>query len=192
MTKKSTRYCEPELVALLKSNNKVAFEYLYYHYAPALYGIICKIVKDENTADDVMQDSFIKIWKNIAHYNPEKGTLFTWVLNVARHTAIDKRREDYKYATTIKWDVVQEADLSAGSIFTPLPATVDLKSIVERLLPEKKQLIQMVYFEGYTHQEASQHLGLPLGTVKSRVRKALQELRQTFEVSGTHAQFARN
>jgi len=102
MQKKPDCYCELELVALLKSNNKSAFEYLYDHYAPPLYGIVCRIVKDETKAQDVLQDSFIKIWKNIGHYQPEKETLFTWILNAARNTAIDRLRTDLNFESHIR------------------------------------------------------------------------------------------
>ncbi|MCF2488312.1 RNA polymerase sigma factor [Dyadobacter sp. CY347] len=181
MTAKYT-YTEATLVSLLKSNDRSAFEYLYDNYSSALYGIIVKIVKDEERACDTMQDTFLKIWKNIGHYNPEKGTLFTWILNIARNTAIDKLRVEMKKERVIQLELVRDGDLVSSSIFNPLPATMDIRSIVERLLPERKLLIEMVYFQGYTHEEVSERLSLPLGTVKSRIRKALQELREVFEV----------
>ena len=181
MTRKFT-YTEKELISSLKNNNKEAFEYLYDHYAPALYGIIMKIVKDEEKAADVMQDAFLKIWKNIGGYNTEKGTLFTWILNVARNTAIDRLRLDVKLAKSVSWDHVKEAELSNGVIFNPIPATIDIRAIVQSLLPEKSLLIDLVYFQGYTHEEVSSKLSLPLGTVKSRIRKALAELRDIFGV----------
>jgi len=181
MTRKFT-YTEKELISSLKNNNRDAFEYLYDHYAPALYGIILKIVKDEEKAADVMQDAFLKIWKNISGYNVEKGTLFTWILNVARNTAIDRLRLDVKLAKSVNWDHVQEADLTQGVIFNPIPSTIDIRAIVQRLLPEKSLLIDLVYFQGYTHEEVSAKLSLPLGTVKSRIRKALSELRDIFGV----------
>jgi len=182
---KPALYAEHELVTLLKSNNKSAYEYLYDHYAPALYGIARKIVKDDSKADDVLQDSFIKVWKHIARYDAAKGTLFTWMLNITRRTAIDKLKTDCKFENDLKWESVRENDLNVGSVFIPAPATIDIKSIVEKLLPERKKLIELVYFEGYTHEEASEHLSLPLGTVKSRIRKAIQELRLVFDVSVT-------
>ncbi len=181
MTAKQT-YTEATLVSLLKSNDRSAFEYLYDNYSSALYGIIVKIVKDEERACDAMQDTFLKIWKNIGHYNSEKGTLFTWILNIARNTAIDKLRVEMKKERVIQLELVRDGDLISSTIFNPLPATMDLRSIVERLLPERKLLIEMVYFQGYTHEEVSERLSLPLGTVKSRIRKALRELREIFEV----------
>jgi len=181
MIRKST-FTEKELIAALKCNNKAAFEYLYDHYAPALYGIIMKIVKDEQKAADVMQDAFLKIWKSINGYNAERGTLFTWILNIARNTAIDRLRLDVKMAKSVNWDQVKEADLTQGVIFNPIPSTIDIRAIVQRLLPEKSLLIDLVYFQGYTHEEVSAKLSIPLGTVKSRIRKALSELREIFGV----------
>lgn len=176
-------YTEHELIASLKCNSKEAFEYLYDHYASALYGIIMKIVKDEEKAADVMQDSFLKIWKNIGSYNNEKGTLFTWILNVARNTAIDRLRLDVKKEKSVSWETVLESEMGTNVIFNPIPATIDIRAIVARLLPEKSILIDLVYFQGYTHEEVSEKLSLPLGTVKSRIRKALNELREIFDVA---------
>ena len=85
---------EAQLIVLLKLNKRHAFEYLYDNYSPALYGIIFKILKDEEKSADTLQDTFLKIWKNVASYDSEKGTLFTWMLNVARNTAIDKFRTE--------------------------------------------------------------------------------------------------
>lgn len=175
-------YPENELVALLRSNHRGAFEYLYEHYAPALYGIICKILKDRDKADDVLQDSFLKIWRNIGFYNSEKGTLFTWMLNVARNTAIDKLRSDVKFDQNVDLENVPETQLCRDAIFNPVPATMDVGLVVGWLVPERKVLIEMVYFQGYTHQEVSEQLNIPLGTVKSRIRAALLELRQIFAV----------
>jgi RNA polymerase sigma-70 factor (ECF subfamily) len=189
MTAKYT-YTEQQLISLLKSNDRNAFEYLYDHYSAALYGIIVKIVKDEERACDVMQDTFLKIWKNISSYNSEKGTLFTWILNIARNTAIDKLRVEVKKENVIKLDSLRDGDLLSSSIFNPVPATIDLRSIVEQLLPERKLLIEMVYFQGYTHEEVSERLSLPLGTVKSRIRKALKELKCVFAVAKPEVVFA--
>lgn len=182
MSRKSVFYCEKELVLLLKVNDKAAFEYLYDHYAAGLYGIVRRIVKDDDKADDVMQDSFIKIWRKIAYYDTDRGTLFTWMLNITRHTAIDRIRADARFDSNLNWDFVSEDDLHASSSSAPTSQAIanDLKAFVCKLGPEKRQLIELLYFEGYTHQEASEYLCLPIGTVKSRVRKALSELRQVF------------
>ena len=86
------KYSEEELVTALKRNERIAFEFLYDHYSGALFNIISKTLRDEEKAADVLQESFLKIWKNIASYNPEKGRLFTWIMNIARNGAIDAVR----------------------------------------------------------------------------------------------------
>lgn len=180
--KTKTTHSETELIALLKSNNKPAFEYLYQRYSTALYSIALKIVKNEELAADILQDSFLKIWKNMSAYNSEKGRLFTWMLNVTRNTAIDKLRSEVESEKILSWDMFVERDHTAAIISTTNFGEIDLHFFVDKLTPERKEVIQLVYFQGYTHEEVSKNLMLPLGTVKSLVRRALEELRSVFAV----------
>ena len=80
----TTTYSEEELVLLLKQQSKDAYDYLYKHYSAVLYGVINKVVYDEQTAQDVLQDVFVKIWHNILQFNPDKGRIYTWMINIAR------------------------------------------------------------------------------------------------------------
>lgn len=85
-------YTEQELVQGLRNHDQTIFGYLYDHYSPALYGVVLKVLNDETTASDVLQEVFLKIWRGIDKYDTEKGRLFTWMLNIARNTAIDALR----------------------------------------------------------------------------------------------------
>lgn len=175
------KYSEEELVAALKRNERTAFEFLYDHYSGALFNIISKTLRDEEKAADVMQESFLKIWKNIASYNPEKGRLFTWIMNIARNSAIDAVRVEGRKPAMDDIDgraVQNERDVSEDLLTT----SSEMKAIIDMLRPERKVLIDMAYFQGYTHEEISEELRIPLGTVKSRIRTALQELKQHFAV----------
>lgn len=175
------KYSEEELVAALKRNERNAFEFLYDHYSGALFNIISKTLKDEEKAADVLQESFLKIWKNIASYNPEKGRLFTWIMNIARNGAIDAVRAEGRKPAMDDIEntvVLNEKDTYEDS----QTVSSDMKAIVDMLRPERKILIDMAYFQGYTHEEISEELSIPLGTVKSRIRTALQELKQYFAV----------
>jgi RNA polymerase sigma factor (sigma-70 family) len=175
------KYSEEELVAGLQRNERTAFEFLYDHYSGALFNIILKTLRDEERAADVLQESFLKIWKNIASYNPEKGRLFTWILNIARNGAIDAARVEGRKPVMDEIDdrlAKIEPDMSEGEQQT----RSEMKAIVNMLRPERKILIDMAYFQGYTHEEIANELGIPLGTVKSRIRTALQELKQYFTV----------
>ena len=88
---------EPNLILLLKKRDKVAFDLLYDRYSSALYGIIMKVVNSEELSQEILQDVFVKIWNNFESYDSTKGRLFTWLLNIARNTSIDRlRSKDFK------------------------------------------------------------------------------------------------
>lgn len=181
MSKRKTIIDEENLVLLLQSKDQRGFSILYDNYSSALYGVILKIVRTEEIAADVMQDSFVKIWKNIEGYNRTKGTLFTWMLNVARNTAIDKiRSQDFQNSQRNQDldSTVEIIDNQASSQFDV--DAIGLKKIVENLRPEHRQMIDLLYFQGYTQAEVAEEFGIPLGTVKTRVKAAIVQLRQYF------------
>ena len=162
--------------------------FLYDNYSAALFGVIVRIVEsvppsplDRENAEDVLQEVFIKIWKNISSYDPSKGKLYTWLINIARNAAIDSLRvKDHKAKSKI-----QSIDNSVGIINKQHnveihPDHIGLKTLVDKMKPEHKQLIDKLYFEGYTQEEAAQELNIPLGTVKTRARSAISHLREFF------------
>jgi RNA polymerase sigma-70 factor (ECF subfamily) len=169
-----------ELVMRLQKGDKNAFEELYDTYASSLYGLVCKIIHSEETARDLLQDIFVKIWEHICLYNFEKGSLFTWMLNIARNTSIDKLRKLKKEgkAEILSPDILVSIDKEQHH--TIKTSFLGLKELVERLSPEQKILIEYIYFNGYTQQEVADELGIPLGTVKTRTRNAVNELRKVF------------
>lgn len=167
---------EAELVALIKDNSESAFSYLYENYASALYGIIFRIVNDADRSNDVLQDTFVKIWKNRASYESSKGTIFTWVLNIARNSAIDSNRSKHeKYKIQMEDRVVDNETSLNDHLITD---NIGIKETVAKLRPEYKVVIEYIYLQGYTQQEFSDEFEIPLGTVKTRTRAALQELRK--------------
>lgn len=169
---------EDELILLLQGKDKRGFVMLYDNYSPALYGIILKIVRIEEIAEDVMQDAFVKIWKNMDSYNASKGSLFTWILNVARNTAIDKiRSQGYKQEVKI-----QPIDNNIGFINKTANTHqqiehIGIQKVVTKLKPEHQIIIDLLYFKGYTQTEAAKELNIPLGTLKTRVKLAINHLR---------------
>lgn len=170
------------LIEGLRKKDKKTFSVIYDHYSPSLYGVILKIVKREDIAEDVLQEGFIKIWNNGPTYEPEKGTLFTWMLNICRNTAIDKVRSahfrhqaksqlvDHHISNHINWS------------YAPKTEHIGLKSVINELDDKYKEIIELVYFQGFTQQEVQEYLDIPLGTVKSRLRIGLRELRTFFSV----------
>jgi len=170
---------EDLLVAAMKLGKQNAYSQLYDSYSHTLYGVISKIVRSEEYAPDVMQDSFVKIWKNIAHYDVQKSTLFTWMLNITRNTAIDFiRSKNYRAS---KENQNLEDSVNSIELQTSNTQKEDLIGIKDKALSLDEKysvLIEKLYFEGYTQEEVSEELNIPLGTVKTRVRKAMIELRE--------------
>lgn len=183
MKRQSSLVSESVLIEKLNQRDQVAFQWLYDQYSPALYGVVLRIMRDEEQAQDVLQDIFIKVWKNLDAYDAGKGRLFTWLLNVARNTAIDALRARKTHPTNAIRTDEENVHIIDQQHNTqqPNPDHIGVQEIVSQLRPERKQLIDLVYFAGYTHEEAAEELNLPLGTVKTRVRAALQELKQLFK-----------
>ncbi len=174
-------YSEEELVLLLKQQSRDAFNYLYKNYSGVLYGVINKVVFDEETANDVLQEAFVKIWNNIDQYDNRKGRIYTWMINIARNTAIDKLRskgEIMRAKIQTGEDVVN--DVIKGQNTEQSTDTIGLRKMVAALRPEYEVIVSLAYFKGFTLDEISKTLNIPLGTVKTRMRSAMQQLRNEF------------
>ena len=171
-------YTEQELVALLKNRDNKAFAYLYDHYSGALYNIILQILNDADIANDVLQEVFVNIWRRIDQYDTGKGRLFTWMLNIARNAAIDTTRSRSYQNSQKNQSIEDNVDIIPGNnISQPGIDTIGLKKVLEKLKTEHRILIELAYFKGYTHEEIAELEKIPLGTVKTRIRNALIQLR---------------
>lgn len=169
-------YSEQELVALLQQRQESSFSYLYDNYSGALSTVIHTIIPDPETVKDVLQEVFITIWKKISLYDPSKGRLFTWMLNVARNAAIDKLRSK-GYRNALKnHSIPDNVDIS-GPVTLQQTEDIGLKKVLTKLKEEHRVLIDLSYLQGYTHEEIAKALDIPLGTVKTRIRSALSHLR---------------
>ncbi|HTD40315.1 MAG TPA: RNA polymerase sigma factor [Mucilaginibacter sp.] len=179
--KRKISLSEEELVLALRQREKIAVEALYDMYSSSLLGVIVRIVNDTDLAEDILQDTFVKIWNSFSSYSTEKGRLFTWMVNIARNLAIDKiRSKDFKNQGKNQEleNNVTFIDEQRNTVYKP--ELLGVKELVEGLKPEQKSILDLVYFKGYTHVEAADELGVPLGTVKTRLRMAIIQLRKYF------------
>lgn len=169
---------ENELVMLLKQRHQSAFEYLYDNYAGALNTVILSVVPDRELANDILQEVFVKIWRQIDSYDESRGRLFTWMTNIARNASIDMvRSKGYRYQQQNQ-ELTDSVYLS-GESFTQIPIErIGLRKLVHQLKPDYKELVELSYFQGFTQEEISKMLNIPLGTVKTRLRAALIQLKQ--------------
>lgn len=171
------------LVKRFRDKDMTAFEQLYRMYYENIHGVIYTIVRDHELAEELCQDVFMKAWDKAQSYNPGKGRFFTWILNIARNYAIDELRSR-KFRN-------QKMNLNADFFVHILEQpeeddddTVDtkgLKRILKKLKKKCTQLIELLYFKGFTQKEASEVLELPLGTVKTRNRSCIQQLRENIK-----------
>ena len=154
---------------------------MYDNYSAAVYGIILKIVQTEDFAEELLNDCFLKVWDKIESYDSSKGRLFTWMLNIGRNIALDKLRSK-EYKAKMKTDDV------SGNVFISdfryseanKPEFIGIKEMVDKLPAEQKQLIDLMYFQGFSQSEIAEELEMPLGTVKTRVRAAMTSLKKLF------------
>lgn len=162
----------------LQQQDRAVIGELYDAYGSALYGVVLRVVQVPELAQQVLQDTFLKAWRNGPSYDASKGRLFTWLLNIARNTAIDATRTAH-FQNSRKTDNLETLVHQPGgqSVNTD---TLGLREQVNKLEEKYRQLIELVYFQGYTQEEVAEETGIPLGTVKTRLRYAVGELRRVF------------
>lgn len=169
---------ENHIVELLLQGDEKAISLLYDHYGDTLYGVALKVVQDSELAQDVLQESFVKIWKKGITYDPGKAKLFTWLFRITRNTAIDKLRSlGTKQSSEIQMDVSDVYTLGVEDI---RPEFLDVQKNLERLDPKYHEVLDALFIQGMTHQEASENLNIPLGTIKSRLKIGLRELKKIY------------
>jgi len=165
------------LILLLQRGDRRAIALILEKYGDALYGAIFNMVRSEAIAKDLMQDSCVKIWKNGSKYDESKGRLFTWLLRVTRNTALDKIRTD-KFKREQTSESIEQTVYNTVSHSEEMQINdVGLQQVIGRLDEKYRAVIDLIYLQGYTQKEATQKLNIPLGTVKSRVKIAIRELR---------------
>lgn len=168
---------ENQIVSLLKKGDQQAVALIYDHYGAVLFGLCVRMMGSKEEAEEVFQESMIKIWKKAQSYDSEKARLYTWMMNVTRNTCIDQiRKEDRKpEIQAVEKNVTK---VEAVHQTTDSVDHIGLKKELKNLRPEDRSVIELSYLEGYTQDEIAQKLNIPLGTVKSRARKAIKELRR--------------
>jgi RNA polymerase sigma-70 factor (ECF subfamily) len=176
---------EADLIRDLKAGRSSAYTLLYDRYAPALFGMLLRVVKDEDRAQDLLQDAFVKSWLNIHRYDPEQGRLFTWLFTLTRRLAYDELK-GHQVRLSADSSLMEN---SSESYYSTEHEGLLANSLIKHLEPKHREVIELVYYRDYTRQEVADELALPLGTVKTRCRGALQHLRQVLrhDIRSYHA-----
>jgi len=169
---------QEDVLLLIQKKDDRAYNVLYDMYAKSLFAIISNIIKDREEAEDTLQEVFIKIWKNIDSYNESKGRFYTWMLNIARNSSIDKMRS--KNFNNSKKNLSSENFVHLfedNNKFINKIDAIGIQEFIKKLKPKCIALIDLLFFKGYTQQEASEELEIPLGTVKTNNRNCINDLR---------------
>ncbi|MCB0545962.1 MAG: sigma-70 family RNA polymerase sigma factor [Phaeodactylibacter sp.] len=175
---------DQDILRLLQERDQRAITLLYEYYSPALYNIILQLVRTEAIAEEVLQDAFLKIWEKVEQYDPKKGRLFTWMVRVCRNTAIDTLRSG-QFKKGSKTDTLPDSvDNDEALSQSPTETDPGLRKVVSKMDEQSRKIIDLLFFQDYTQSEASELLGIPLGTIKSRSRKAIQDLRTILKDEG--------
>ncbi|TXD84583.1 RNA polymerase sigma factor [Subsaximicrobium wynnwilliamsii] len=169
---------EKNIVSLLEQGDERALDLLYEYYGDSLYGVILQVTSNEELAQDALQETFIKVWKNGKKYDSSKAKLFTWLYRIAKNTAIDKLRSfKNRFEKEVQIDKSDVYILPTASLNQDV---MDLKEHVARLEDKYQIVLKALFFEGMTQQEASEELDIPLGTIKSRLKIGLRELKKVY------------
>lgn len=167
-----------QILSLLLSRDEKGFNYLYKNYSGALYGVIIRIVRYEEEANEVLQDVFVKIWNSAKSFDSTKASLFTWMLNIARNSAIDRLKSKSFQNDLQNQSIPDFVSDGIGLSTEQSHEFNDVQDRVNTLRDDYKIIINKAYFGGLTQEEIAEELHIPLGTVKTRTRAALTELKE--------------
>ena len=170
---------EEEIIAGLRARDRKTTEYLYEKYSRALFAVISRIITDRDIAEEVFHDAFIKITRKIDSYEESKGRLYTWMANICRNAAIDRTRSK-EFSNSSKTNTIDDYvyGLESASGTSDLVDAIGVKELLDDLNEEQRFMVECIYFKGYTHSEVSEEFDIPLGTVKSRIRAAINVLKK--------------
>ncbi|TBN06618.1 RNA polymerase sigma factor [Hyunsoonleella flava] len=165
------------LISNLKNKDEAALSQLYDAYAPAIYGVIIRMCKDEQHAQNILQDTFLTIWEKSHQYNPDKGKFYTWAYRIAKNKTLNFLRKDKKLIQTEDLSVYKDKEES----ITDNGDYLQLKGCLKQLEPHHQRALELVYFNGLTHREAHEEMDVPLGSFKSYIKQALKKLKLSYD-----------
>lgn len=185
------KYSEEDLIILLKARNNAAFGYLYDNYSGALFRTIKLIIRNEESAADVLQEVFLQIWKQIHTYDPSKSRLFTWMLAISKNAAIDATRSK-SFHNQLSNDCYTEEMVKHTQSLVTAPETdhIHFDKILKSLKRNYSKLIELSFLKGFTHDEIAILENIPVGTVKTRIRYGLKQLKKFCEMEAMRFELA--
>lgn len=173
---------DPALVQRIQEGDQDAFLQVYDRYASKVYGLALKMMKDSMKAEDVSQEAFLKLWRKADTFNPQRGSLVGWLLSITRYTALDRlrmqdRRPGMGGNAFDPEETFPYAAFAESGVRTPGKS---LKFALEKIPEEQARVIELAYFQAMSHSQIAEHIDIPLGTVKTRIRLGMDKLRKAW------------
>ncbi|MGI8481430.1 MAG: RNA polymerase sigma factor, partial [Chthoniobacterales bacterium] len=167
------------------SGGEAAFSLLYRRLSPPLFAMVFEILKHQNDAEDVLQETFVQMWKKAPTFDPQRGSVFTWAVVIARSKAIDRyrarqRRDAASKAAIAEGEILQPEGVAAADDFlSQRDERERVRAVLHGIPDAQRAVIHLAFFSGLTHADISKKLGAPLGTIKARIRRGLLALRDS-------------
>jgi RNA polymerase sigma-70 factor (ECF subfamily) len=178
---------DEDLISLADGGDTQAFAALYDRHARVAYSLAYRMMGERQAAEDLVQEAFLKVWRSAGSYRVEKASVRTWVLSILNNRGIDELRSSASRRRTQDRVEAQTSTSQPSEAFAETWRNSQGEQVREALRglpPEQLTVLELAYFSGYTHKEIAELLGLPLGTVKGRMRLGLQKIREYFESRG--------
>lgn len=169
---------EMRLVARIRAGDQQAMSELYDRYAKVVYAVALRVLQDAAAAEDVLQDIFLQLWRNPDAFDASRGSLTSWLAVIARHRSIDRLRKRHPETDIEDCVIAGGPDLRDETERNLVVEKV--RAALGEMNPDQRRLLELAFFEGLTHTEIAAKTGEPLGTVKTRIRAGLQQLRAKF------------
>jgi RNA polymerase sigma-70 factor, ECF subfamily len=166
-----TALSDHDLLQHIGTRDQRALAALYQRYGTPVYSVAMRVLRNGVWAEEAAQDTFLKVWNKPDSWNAEVGAFSSWLLTVARYTAIDRLRKEVRHQPAL------ELEETHASLVDLPDEGGQLGGLIAQLPPEQARLIELASYQGMTHQELADSLNIPLGTIKTRLRLGLQKLR---------------
>ena len=169
---------EMRLVARIRAGDQQAMSELYDRYAKVVYAVALRVLQDAAGAEDVLQDVFLQLWRNPDAFDASRGSLAAWLSVISRHRSIDRLRKRRPETDIEDCVIASGPDLRDETERTLVIEKV--RGVLDQMNPDQRKVLELAFFQGLTHTEIAEKTGEPLGTIKTRIRSGLQQLRAKF------------
>ncbi len=169
---------ELRLIARLRAGEQQAMSELYDRYARIVYAVALRVLQDAAAAEDILQDVFLQLWRNPDAFDASRGNLAAWLAVIARHRSIDRLRKRRPETDIEECIIASGPDL--GDETERAMVIEKIRGALAEMNPDQRTALELAFFQGLTHTEIAEKMGKPLGTIKTRIRSGLQQLRLKF------------